>query len=52
MVARDQPVAVVEAMKMEMTVAADRAGVLHQQVAAGDALEAGDLMAMIARAHD
>ena len=44
-VEKDQPVAVMEAMKMEMTLTADRSGVLHQKVQPGAQVTEGSLLA-------
>ena len=44
-VAKDQPVAVMEAMKMEMTLNADRQGVIRHRAAAGADLAEGALLA-------
>ncbi|MFD1798071.1 acetyl/propionyl/methylcrotonyl-CoA carboxylase subunit alpha [Paracoccus aurantiacus] len=44
-VAKDQPVAVMEAMKMEMTLSAPRDGVIAQKVEAGQDVAEGDLLA-------
>ncbi len=47
-VARDQPVAVMEAMKMEMTLNADAPGTLRHRATPGDDLAEGDLLADLA----
>ena len=47
-VAGDQPVAVIEAMKMEMTLTAEKAGVLRQRIQPGEELAEGALLAEIA----
>ena len=47
-VAGGQPVAVIEAMKMEMTLTAEKAGVLRQRIQPGEELAEGALLAEIA----
>ena len=47
-VAKDQPVAVMEAMKMEMTLNAPGSGILRQRVTAGSELTEGAVLAEIA----
>ncbi|KKW69307.1 acetyl-CoA carboxylase [Lampropedia cohaerens] len=46
-VAAGDVLAVVEAMKMEVVVVAERAGVLRQQVVAGSAVQAGQVLAAV-----